>query len=85
MSTLKDLEKLKTILFTDDQIASENFSLPDRETLLSKDPKSLTVRESNILRLYDTGISMDGAQIKQPFGMMLQEKFPFQEDTGGSA
>ena len=85
MSTLKDLEKLKTILFTDDQIASENFSLPDRETLLSKDPKSLTVRESNILRLYDTGISMDGAQIKQPFGMMLQEKFPFQEDTGGEA
>tara|TARA_Y100001938_G_C8080450_1_gene428713 strand:- start:44 stop:2398 length:2355 start_codon:yes stop_codon:yes gene_type:complete len=85
MSTLKDLEKLKTILFTDDQIASENFSLPDRETLLSKDPKSLTVRESNILRLYDTGISLDGAQEKQPFGMMLQEKFPFQEDTGGEA
>ena len=37
MSTLKDLEKLKTILFTDDQIASENFSLPVKPLLTSKE------------------------------------------------
>ena len=82
---LNELEKLKEVLFTADQIASEDFSIPSREALLAKDPKDLTIREGNILRLYDTGINVDGAQIKEPLGKKLQELFPYQPDTGGEA
>ena len=82
---LNELEKLKEVLFTADQIASEDFPIPSREALLAKDPKDLTIREGNILRLYDTGINVDGAQIKEPLGKKLQELFPYQPDTGGEA
>tara|TARA_A100000172_G_scaffold63073_1_gene42440 strand:- start:9324 stop:11729 length:2406 start_codon:yes stop_codon:yes gene_type:complete len=84
-ANLKQLEKIKKILFTDAQIESGNLEIPSRESLLSIDPNDLTVRQSNILRLHDTGINIDGAQIKTEFGAMLQEAFPFQKDTKGMA
>ena len=84
-ANLRQLEKIKKILFTDAQIESGNLEIPSRESLLSIDPTDLTVRQANILRLHDTGINIDGAQIKTEFGAMLQETFPFQKNTGGEA